>query len=126
VFYCQIGGFDTHANQVGGHENLLGQLSNALAAFHADLKSKGVSDKVTVMCFSEFGRRVTQNNSNGTDHGAAAPVFVLGGKVKGGVYGAYPSLTDLDDGDLKFTTDFRGVYATLLERWLNANAKQVL
>jgi uncharacterized protein (DUF1501 family) len=126
VFYCQIGGFDTHANQVNGHENLLAQVSNALAAFHADLKSKGLADKVTVMCFSEFGRRVAQNNSNGTDHGAAAPMFVLGGKVKGGVYGAYPSLTDLDDGDLRFTTDFRRVYATVLDRWLNADSKKVL
>jgi uncharacterized protein (DUF1501 family) len=78
------------------------------------------------MCFSEFGRRVAENSSQGTDHGAAAPMFVMGGKVKGGLYGTMPSLTDLDDGDLKYTTDFRRVYATLLDKWLNADSAKVL
>jgi uncharacterized protein (DUF1501 family) len=78
------------------------------------------------MCFSEFGRRVKENYSRGTDHGAAGPMFVSGGGVKGGLYGAYPSLADLDDGDLKFTTDFRRVYATVLERCLNADSTAVL
>jgi uncharacterized protein (DUF1501 family) len=78
------------------------------------------------MCFSEFGRRVAQNNSNGTDHGAAGPMFVSGGQVKGGIYAKYPVLTDLDAGDLKYTTDFRRVYATLLDRWLNADSSSVL
>ena len=87
---------------------------------------KGYGDKVAVMCFSEFGRRVAQNNSGGTDHGAAGPMFVVGGKVKGGLYGGYPSLTDLDDGDLKYTTDFRRVYATLLDKWLNCDSRTVL
>src|SRR5213076_2051576 len=105
-FYCQIGGFDTHANQVGQQENLLRQVSMGIAALLKDLGAKGYADKVTVMCFSEFGRRVAQNNSGGTDHGAAAPMFIAGGKVKGGIYGSYPSLNDLDDGDLKYTTDF--------------------
>ena len=126
LFYCQTGGFDTHANQVGQHERLLNNVAGSIQAFQKDLAAKGYGDKVTVMCFSEFGRRLNQNNSGGTDHGAAAPMFVAGGKVKGGLYGAYPSLTDLDDGDLKYTTDFRAVYATLLDKWLNADSDAVL
>jgi uncharacterized protein (DUF1501 family) len=126
IFYCEIGGFDTHANQVGTHEQVLGQVTTAIAAFHKDLAAKGLNEKVTVMCFSEFGRRVRQNDSNGTDHGAPGPMFVSGGKVKGGLYGEYPSLTQLEDGDLKYTTDFRRVYATLLDRWLNADSAAVL
>jgi uncharacterized protein (DUF1501 family) len=126
VFYCQVGGFDTHANQVNGHEQLLGSVATAIAAFHQDLDAKGLGKKVTVMCFSEFGRRTKENASRGTDHGAAGPMFVSGGGVKGGLYGAYPSLNDLDDGDLKFTTDFRRVYATLLDRWMNADSTAVL
>jgi uncharacterized protein (DUF1501 family) len=126
VFYCQIGGFDTHANQVNGHEQVLGNVATAVAAFHKDLDAKGLGEKVTVMCFSEFGRRVKENASRGTDHGAAGPMFVSGAGVKGGLYGAYPSLADLDDGDLKFTTDFRRVYATVLEKWLNADSSAVL
>jgi uncharacterized protein (DUF1501 family) len=126
VYYCQTGGFDTHANQVGGHENVLRNVADSIAAFHKDLAAKGLNDKVTVMCFSEFGRRLQQNGSNGTDHGAAAPMFVSGGKVKGGLHQPYPSLTDLDSGDLKFTTDFRRVYATLLKHWLNADPAPIL
>ena len=83
-------------------------------------------ERVAVMCFSEFGRRVAQNASGGTDHGAAGPMFVVGDKVRGGLYGSYPSLADLDDGDLKHTTDFRAVYATLLDKWLAADADKVL
>jgi uncharacterized protein (DUF1501 family) len=78
------------------------------------------------MCFSEFGRRVTQNSSGGTDHGTAGPMFLSGGKIKGGIFGKYPSLTELDNGDLKYTTDFRRVYATLLDRWLNADSAAIL
>jgi uncharacterized protein (DUF1501 family) len=126
LFYCETGGFDTHANQIYGHEATLGQVANALGAFITDLKAKGVADKVTVMCFSEFGRRVEENNSNGTDHGTAGPMFLLGGKVKGGLHGTYPSLADLDSGDLKYTTDFRRVYATLLDDWLNVSSADVL
>ena len=126
LFYCQVGGFDTHANQVAGHESLLGHVATSLAAFMKDLGAKGLDNKVTAMCFSEFGRRVNQNDSNGTDHGAAAPMFVLGGKVKAGLYGTYPSLTQLDDGDLKYTVDFRQIYATILDKWLNADAEKVL
>jgi len=126
LFYCETGGFDTHANQVNGHERTLGGVADSISAFLNDLTAKGVADKVTIMCFSEFGRRVQENGSNGTDHGAAGPVFVAGGKVKGGLFGSYPSLTDLDSGDLKYTTDFRRVYATLLDRWLNVDSADVL
>jgi uncharacterized protein (DUF1501 family) len=126
VFYCQVGGFDTHANQMGGHENLLANVSSAIKAFMQDLGAKKLAEKVTVMCFSEFGRRVEQNYSNGTDHGTAGPMFLVGPKIKGGLYGTYPSLKDLDSGDLKYTTDFRRVYATVLDQWLNADSTKVL
>jgi uncharacterized protein (DUF1501 family) len=128
VFYCEIGGFDTHSNQLAGHENLLKQVGDSIDAFLTDMNAKGYGRKVSVMCFSEFGRRVAQNDSNGTDHGTAGPMFVVGSAVKGGLHGAYPSLApdDVADGDLKFTTDFRRVYATLLERWLNADSAAVL
>jgi len=85
-----------------------------------------MADKVMLLTFSEFGRRVTENASLGTDHGTASEMFVIGGKVKGGMYGAYPSLSDLDQGDLKFTTDFRNVYATALDRWMGADSQRVL
>ena len=88
LFYCQVGGFDTHANQVNGHENCCSKSPAAIAAFHKDIAAKGYGQKVTLMCFSEFGRRVTQNDSNGTDHGAAGPMFISGDGVKGGLYGA--------------------------------------
>jgi uncharacterized protein (DUF1501 family) len=128
LFYCEVGGFDTHSNQQPGHSQLLGSVAASIAAFHEDMNVKGFNDKITVMCFSEFGRRVVQNGSNGTDHGTAAPMFVSGGKIRGGLYGGYPSLApaDLDAGDLKYTTDFRRVYATLLERWLNTDSAAVL
>lgn len=126
VFYCQTGGFDTHANQQGQHENLLRNVGDSLRSFYKDLTVKGLADKVTVMIFSEFGRRVNQNDSNGTDHGSAGPMFVIGPKVKGGLHGVHPSLNDLDSGDLKFTTDFRRVYASVLQGWLNADASRVL
>lgn len=128
VFYCDIGGFDTHANQMYGHEKQLKEVSDSIAAFMKDMNSKGYGDKVTVMCFSEFGRRVTQNDSNGTDHGAAGPMFLVGNKVKGGLHGDYPSLAKekLNDGDLAFTTDFRRVYAAILKNWLNSDPASVL
>jgi uncharacterized protein (DUF1501 family) len=126
LFYCETGGFDTHANQTNGHEQTLKGVADSVSAFMDDLTAKGLGDKVTVMCFSEFGRRVQENDSNGTDHGAAGPMFIAGGRVKGGLHGAYPSLTDLDSGDLKYTTDFRRVYATLLDQWLNVDSTDVL
>jgi uncharacterized protein (DUF1501 family) len=126
LFYVQFGSFDTHANEAEMHQRLFAQVGQALYAFHESLKQQGMIDKVMLMCFSEFGRRVAENSSGGTDHGAAAPMFVMGGRVKGGLHGKMPSLTDLDDGDLKYTTDFRRVYATLLDRWLNADSAKVL
>lgn len=126
VYYVSQGGFDTHANQLPSHERLMNDLSMAISSFVQDLKAQGNFNRVLMISFSEFGRRVSENASGGTDHGAAAPLFVLGGGVKPGLYGSYPSLTDLHDGDLKFSTDFRSVYATALEKWLGAPSEMVL
>jgi len=126
VFYVSHGGFDTHNNQGNTHDRLLGQLDSALKSFMADLKEQGNADRVVVMTFSEFGRRVGENASGGTDHGQGSCLFTLGQPVTGGLYGKHPSLSDLADGDLKFTTDFRGVYATVLENWLKAPSKPIL
>jgi len=126
VYYVSQGGFDTHANQLPSHDRLMTDLNAATSSFVADLKAQGNFDRVLMISFSEFGRRVSENASGGTDHGAAAPLFVLGGGVKPGLYGTYPSLTDLHDGDLKFNTDFRSVYATALEKWLGAPSEMVL
>jgi uncharacterized protein (DUF1501 family) len=121
-----IGGFDNHANQLGNHCALLHQLSESVAAFVQDLKRDGLLDRVLLMTFSEFGRTVKENGRRGTGHGAAAPMFMAGGKVKGGLIGPRPSLTDLDNGGLKFHTDFRRVYATVLDRWLGFESPAVL
>ncbi|PTX96967.1 hypothetical protein DB345_07260 [Spartobacteria bacterium LR76] len=126
VYYVSQGGYDTHSGQLGSHDRLLGELDASLGAFVADLKSQGNLDRVTIMTFSEFGRRVSENASGGTDHGAAAPMFVLGGKVKAGLHGTQPSLTELGDGDLIYTVDFRSVYATMLDNWLHAPSEAVL
>jgi uncharacterized protein (DUF1501 family) len=121
-----MGGFDTHANQPGGHANLMRQLGDAVLAFQKDLAAQGNAGRVMTMCFSEFGRRVRQNASNGTDHGTAGPMFLIGPGVQPGLQGKYPSLTDLDGGDLKFTTDFRGVYQEVLGKWMKADTQSVL
>ncbi|GHC49216.1 DUF1501 domain-containing protein [Roseibacillus persicicus] len=126
VYYVNHGGFDTHRQQAGRHDQLLGQMDAALKSFFADLKAQGNYQRVTVMTFSEFGRRVGENASGGTDHGQGSCLFVAGGGVKGGLYGQYPSLTDLSKGDLKFTTDFRKVYATLLDGWLKTDSQAIL
>jgi uncharacterized protein (DUF1501 family) len=126
IYYASQGGFDTHAGQINAHERLMGQFNDAIAAFVADLKQQGNFERVLLMTFSEFGRRVQENANGGTDHGAAAPMFVLGGAVKPGLFGKSPSLTDLDHGDLKFNTDFRSVYGTVLDRWLKAPSQIVL
>lgn len=126
VFYVSHGGFDTHNNQMNTQDRLLGQLDSALKSFMTDLKQQGAADRVVVMTFSEFGRRVGENASAGTDHGQGSCLFTLGQGVKGGLYGKYPSLTDLSQGDLKFNTDFRGIYATLLENWLKTPSKPIL
>lgn len=126
VYYITLGGFDTHVQQVRRQPALLQTLSDGLAAFQSDLDGMGAADSVLTLAFSEFGRRVHENANLGTDHGTASEMFIVGKGVKGGLYGAYPSLTDLDSGDLKFSTDFRAVYATVLDRWLGANSEQVL
>jgi len=126
VYYVTLDGFDTHSDQAAVHGNLLEQLDGALAAFAEDLQSHAHLERVVSLVFSEFGRRVEENASRGTDHGAAAPVFLVGAGVRPGLIGKHPSLADLDDGDVKFHTDFRSVYATLLERWLGWPAAPVL
>lgn len=127
IFYTSIGGFDTHAAQANTHANLLGNVAQSVAAFYRDLERLGRADDVVLMTFSEFGRRAQQNGSAGTDHGTAEPMFIIGGAVNGGVYGAHPRLDQLDtNGDLQHHTDFRSVYATVLERWLGASSAPVL
>lgn len=126
VYYVSLGGFDTHAGQRGRHDQLMTQFAQGVSAFWADMRHQENEDRVMMMSFSEFGRRVEQNASQGTDHGAAAPMFVFGRRVKPGIYGRHPSLTDLDQGDLKFNTDFRTVYASLLQDWLNTPSKPIL
>ncbi len=126
VFYCETGGFDTHANQLQQHENLLKGVADNIKSFRDDLRAKKIDNKVTVMVFSEFGRRVEQNANNGTDHGAAGPMFVVGPAVQGGFHGEHPNMDNLERGDLKFTTDFRRVYSSMLGDWLNADASAVL
>ena len=121
-----IGGFDTHANQAANHGALLRELAESISAFVDDLNHDRLLDSVLVMTFSEFGRTLAENGRRGTDHGTAAPMFMIGGKVKGGLWGAHPSLTDLEADSLKHHTDFRRVYATVLERWLNMKSEKVL
>jgi uncharacterized protein (DUF1501 family) len=111
-----LGGFDTHANQVPTHERQLAILGAGLATLRKNLITANLWNDVVVMTYSEFGRRARQNASGGTDHGSAAPQFVMGGGVKGGLYGAYPSLSDLQDGDLRHGIDFRAVFATVAQR----------
>jgi uncharacterized protein (DUF1501 family) len=126
VMYASQDGYDTHSNQLEQHAALLADLSTSLAAFDKDLRGLGLADRVAVCAFSEFGRRVDENASSGTDHGAASCLFVAGAKIRGGLYGAYPRLDKLGEGDLIFNTDFRSVYATLLDKWLGCPAAKVL
>jgi len=126
VYYVSQGGYDTHSNQGGTHDRLMTELNDAVSAFCADLKAQGAFDRVMLMTFSEFGRRVVQNGSGGTDHGAAAPLFLLGGGIKAGVHGAHPRLDKLDAGDLIYNTDFRSVYASILEQWIKAPSDKIL
>ncbi|QDU37534.1 hypothetical protein Mal4_18480 [Maioricimonas rarisocia] len=126
IYYVAIDGFDTHSRQKAAHESLLRQVSDAMAVFLRDVAAHGHGERVLAMCFSEFGRRVKENASEGTDHGAAAPVFLLGTPVVSGLIGQHPRLDDLDGGDLKHHTDFRSVYATLLQRWFGVDSEPVL
>jgi uncharacterized protein (DUF1501 family) len=126
VLYVQHGSFDTHVSQQATQDRLLGELADALSAFYADLAAHGNDARTLTMTFSEFGRRVAENGNRGTDHGEAAPMFLVGGGVKGGVYGTHPSLDRLDDGDVTYTVDFRSVYATVIERWFGRPSGGVL
>jgi len=126
VLYVQHGSFDTHVSQKATQDRLLGELSDALSAFYTDLAAHGNDRRVLTMTFSEFGRRLSENGSRGTDHGEASPLFLIGGGVKGGIYGQLPDLGNTNMGNLKFTTDFREVYATVLERWLGRPSTQIL
>lgn len=127
VYYLDLDGFDTHSNQAGAHAALLAELSGAVSAFVRDLDKQGNGKRTMLMTFSEFGRRLHENASQGTDHGAAAPLFLAGGRVKPGLLGTRPSLADLDaEGDPKFTTDFRSLYAAVLEQWLGVPSAPVL
>jgi uncharacterized protein (DUF1501 family) len=128
IYYLSLGGFDTHTQQVGAHERLLKEMGDAVAAFLSDLKAQGNLGRVSLMTFSEFGRRVKENASGGTDHGAAAPMFLAGGGIQSGLLGQMPSLApqDLFDGDVKYNTDFRSVYATVLEKHLGVKSVGIL
>jgi uncharacterized protein (DUF1501 family) len=126
VYYVTLGGFDTHANQAGSHQRLLRQVGDSLLSFQKELKAQGNDGRVLTMVFSEFGRRVGENGSGGTDHGTAAPMYLVGPMVKPGVLGTHPNMSNLDDGDLKYTADFRQVYAAVLENWMGADADAIL
>ena len=124
VYYTSQGGYDTHAAQPATHGNLLGELSSSLKAFMDDLKESGLEDRVMVLAFSEFGRRVVENDSVGTDHGTAGPVLLAGTQISRRSYGQPPQLTDLDQGDLRFEIDFRNIYSALLSDWLGLRVPQ--
>lgn len=127
IYYIPLGGFDTHAAQAANQARLLGMFAEGLSAFYSDLGKLGLADRVLTMSFSEFGRRVGENASGGTDHGTAGPMFLAGPAVRGGLAGVRPDLGRLDsNGDLQFTTDFRAVYASVLEGWLGADPARVL
>lgn len=126
VYYISLTGFDTHAGQLGVHERLLKILADGLAAFQKDIEALGQAERVLGFTFSEFGRRVAENASRGTDHGQAAPLIVFGQRIAPGLIGAHPSLENLNDGDLIFHTDFRQIYATVLEKWLEVDSAAIL
>ena len=136
VYWVQTGGFDTHAQQGGngggGYANLMGTLGDGLWAFYNDIRNQGLANDTTVMVFSEFGRRISENGSGGTDHGAAGLMMVLGGMVRGGLYGTAASLApgnptlENSSGDVHYETDFRSVYARLLDQWLGVNSVPIL
>ena len=126
VFSVELDGFDTHADEEQRHRILMRTLDGSLGAFLEDVRRTPAGRNLVVMVFSEFGRRVVENGARGTDHGTAAPMFVAGAGVKGGLFGKHPSLTELEDDELRYTTDFRSVYGTLISEWFGADAKQVL
>ena len=138
VFYVTTGGFDTHSaqsvNAVGAYYNNMATLNDGLLAFYNDLKAQGLLDDTLVLSFSEFGRRISENGSQGTDHGSASVMMAMGGKVNGGLYGTAPNLNtdpanptlENNAGDVKFETDFRSVYAQVLDNWLGTDSVKLL
>ncbi|HEY4865654.1 MAG TPA: DUF1501 domain-containing protein, partial [Candidatus Dormibacteraeota bacterium] len=127
LLHVTLGGFDTHYTELNRHDDLMGYLDSAVTAFYQDLSAHGVADRVLIATWSEFGRRPKENASGGTDHGAAAPLLLMGDPVKGGIYGQPASLTDLDPtGNLKFNVDFRSVYQEILGGHLGADPKEIL
>ena len=126
VYYLSLVGFDTHNNQQGTHDRLMDTLGCSINAFVREMQRQGNYQRVMLLTFSEFGRRVAENSSGGTDHGTAAPMFITGGTFTPGIHGKAPSLKDLDSGDLKYTTDFRSVYATVLDKWLRTDSRKFL
>ncbi|MCL6647207.1 MAG: DUF1501 domain-containing protein [Chloroflexi bacterium] len=126
IYYVALGGFDTHARQARTHATLLKYFSDGIDAFLSDLEAQGNADNVLLISFSEFGRRVRENVSEGTDHGTAAPMLAIGPRVRGGIHGNPPDLDNLVDGDLRYEIDFRAVYATVLEQWLETQSRPIL
>jgi len=135
VFWLSTGGYDTHSGQGGAggaYGNLMGTLGDGLAAFYGDVRNQGLLGSTTVIVFSEFGRRISENGSGGTDHGAAGLMIALGGMVRGGLYGTAASLApgsptlENASGDVRYETDFRSVYARLLEQWLGVSSVPIL
>jgi uncharacterized protein (DUF1501 family) len=127
VYYVSLGSFDTHVNQQNEQQRLFTEMSDAVKSFVADLKSNNRFQDVLLMTFSEFGRRVSQNASGGTDHGTANNMFLISGGLKQkGLINEMPDLNDLDEGDLKYKIDFKDAYATVLNKWLGADDKSIL
>ncbi len=134
IFWVQTGGYDTHASQAGTYPNLMGTLNDGLTAFYQDLGSHGLLNDTLILQFSEFGRRINENGSGGTDHGAASVMMAIGGQVRGGIYGTAPSLApdpanptlENNGTDLRYETDFRSVYARVIDRWLGADSASIL
>ena len=126
LLHVTLGGFDTHYTELNRHDDLMGYLDSAVSAFYNDLEAHGMADKVLIATWSEFGRRPKENASGGTDHGSAAPVILIGNPVQGGVYGQSPSLSSLDNGNLRYTVDFRSIYQEILSGHLGSDAKEIL
>lgn len=131
IYYTELGGeqpggFDNHASQRDNHASLLRQLSRSVSALVDDLRRSGHLNRVLLMTFSEFGRTIAENGRRGTDHGSAAPMFLVGGKLRGGLFGKHPDLAETDHGGVRHHTDFRRVYATILDRWLRVDSRAIL
>ena len=127
VFYTQHGSFDTHSGELLTHSKLWNEVSSSIGDFYDDLREHGREDEVVILVFSEFGRRIKDNGS-GTDHGSGGVAFVIGGDVKGGLYGQYPSLKEADqlEGDLHYNNDFRSTYSTVVERWFGLDSVPIV